>query len=227
MIITSAPCMPKETYHCGNAISSIYAQVLANYINFTTNNSDIKLIDTPWNLHGLPYEKLFYEKKEYYGSYKEILEFAEANKSLAMKETNLFLTSKYHENHSDIDYEFCEYTKYAFIKLINDRFLIKKGEIWYFDTAKLLDEGVINYVFNSIDVYPKNLKKAIVKQKNTFDSFYPFSKNRIFTVDVNYKGDIIKINPIFQSFIYTSFLAQKYKQDKVDFFVCGFHEVLV
>lgn len=219
MIVMSAPCMPKECYHFGNAISVIYADVLAKYLEYIDSNP-VKIARL-WNLHGFPYEKLFYEKRGYNGNYNEIFQFAEENKKNAMKEVSLFMQGDSIIDYSDTDEDFCDYTRETFLELIYNGFICEKNNIWYFDTSRMINQNLVEKVFEDICVSPGYLKKAIINQKNTFDSFYPLSKEREFTVSCMHDGKPIKINPIFQSFVYPLYLAKKNNQEKVDYLVCG------
>ena len=223
MIITSSPCLPKESYHCGNAISSIITDLIFRYNFFLGNEQRIFSLATPWNLHGLPYERMFAEQFGHYGTYGEIKTFSADYVKMAEKQVSLFLdtTNENYIAHNDIDSCFIEFTVECFIRLIENKFIVQRGGEWFIDTKLLLNEFNIDSAIRSIYCYPDYHKASIIKERNTFDSFYPISKKRIFSPTVCYKGDVISVNPIFQSFIYPLFLAERFHENRVAYQVGG------
>lgn len=214
--------MPKESYHCGNAISSIITDIIVRYNRVFDNERDIFSVVTPWNLHGLPYEKMFAEQFGYYGTYTEIKDFSNDYMKIAEQQVSLFLEeSKNNISHSDTDCCFLDFTEECFIKLIERNYIVSRNGDWFIDTNLLLHKFDINLVFQSIHCYPDYHKASIINQRNTLDGFYPISKKRVFTVTTHYKGDVISVNPIFQSFIYPLYLAERFHKNRVAFQVGG------
>ncbi len=222
MIVVSAPCLPKSTYHCGNAISAIYAELIANYFKVFRDEKKQIIIPTPWNLHGKPFEEMYYLDYHKHGSYDEILAYAMERLGDAENEIKTFINdpTKY-ERHCDTDRDFVEYTKDRFIKLIKDGYIIKVNGNWMFDTNKVISGNELCTMLSEIHVIPNYDKATIIKQSKTFNGLYPLSKDREFTVKASYSGEEISINPIFQSFIFPNYLLDVYGEDKISYFVSG------
>lgn len=222
MIITSSPCLPKSTYHCGNAISSTYCDLIARYNYYVRNNKEIISIPTPWNLHGLPYEKMYFEETLSEGTYNQILEYANRFLLLAEHQTDCFLDrSNYNRSHSDTQKSFIEFTINCFRELIEKGYIIKYHSEWYIDTSRFLRNYNLSEIMYHVNCSPPYHKKSIVKESQTFDGLYPITKNRVFTVKMDYKGEIIHINPIFQSFVYPIYLSERFHEDNVSVLVGG------
>lgn len=220
MIVCSSLCMPKDKYHVGNAISAIYSELIANYL-YWERGEKVKLLSSPWNLHGLPYEKLFFEEHGVAGNYNDILLYAKRKVELARSELASFASDKWKESLYDTDIDFVDYTKEVFLRLVELGFIIKVDKNWVIDTKKIITKFEISDLLEPMKTFPANEKRTIIGQKNTFDGLYPISKNRAFTVKCCYKNEEICINPIFQSIIISNFLCEKYQSSKVSYFVCG------
>lgn len=222
MIITCSPCMPKRSYHCGNAISSIYADLVYRYHREYDSCEIYHVINTPWNVHGLPYANIFQETYHRNGSYEEILDLANEQIAFACRETSCFLQrDQCTADCCDADKDFVAYTKECFIKLIENGMLVNRENVWYIDTAAFLQKYDLNEIFSDIQCVPTYHKPAIVKQQNTFNDLYPISKARSFTVSFEYQRQQIDVNPIFQSFIYLNWLMVRFQQPIVDYLVGG------
>lgn len=220
MIICSSLCMPKDKYHIGNAISAIYSELIAKHYYYQKGETAI-LLSSPWNLHGIPYERLFLEENRVNGTYNDILLFAKGKIEYARKELSSFASNKWTENLCDTDEDFVQYTVETFLRLVELGFIIKIDKNWVIDTKKIISMYDISDLLQPMKTIPSNEKRTIISQSNTFDGFYPISKDRVFTVKCCYKNEEICINPIFQSFIMANFLSEKYGSSKVSHFVCG------
>ena len=214
--------MPKETFHCGNAISSIVADIISRYNKIWKGESESYSVLLPWNLHGLPYEKMFFERYGYVGDYIAIRDFAIEYVGVAEQQAQYFLGAP--QNifpHCDTDNSFLEFTQECFLKLIEKKYIVLYNGDWFIDTNSLLKRYNIDLELKAIQCYPNYRLSSIIHQKNTFDGLYPISKKRIFTAVVCYKGDTITVNPIFQSFIYTTYLAMCFHERSVAFQIGG------
>lgn len=222
MIITSSPCLPKASFHCGNAISSLSADLISRCQKEIRKGPEPLVIPTPWNLHGLPYERLYMETYGREGSYEDILSFTKDYVAAAAEETAYFLhTGEHIGQHSDTDSDFVAFTEECFVKLIEMGYVVKAEEVWYIDTKRLLQEYEISSILERVSCYPEYHRASIIKEQKTFDNYYPISKHRVFTAKACYKGETICINPIFQSFIYPLYLAQQYGEKCVFAFTGG------
>ncbi len=222
MIITSSPCLPRTSFHCGNAISSLSADLISRCQKEIRKELKLVIIPTPWNLHGLPYEKMYLETYGREGSYEDILSFTKDYVAAAAEETTYFLCpGENMDQHSDTDLDFVKFTEECFVKLIEMGYVVKIKEDWYINTGRLLQKYEIGRILESVSCYPEYHRASIIKEQKTFDSYYPISKQRIFTAKACYKGEMICINPIFQSFLYPLYLTQLYGEERVFAFTGG------
>ena len=218
MILTSAPCMPKGTYHIGNAISAICTDVIANYCRYVHDDQNIVSISAPWNLHGLPFERMYIDTFNDI-DYNGILNLALRHTSNAINEIRTFIKSDYYIEHFDSQEDFVDFCIDCFIKLIEKRFIVKYEGIYCLDINKIVHTIDCSAAFELTTYFPPFTKNSITNHFTTLNGYYPMVKQRAFTVTFNYCGETIRLNPIFQSLVYPIYLIKKYNSNTVDYFI--------
>lgn len=216
VLFLNSPCQPKKTYHCGNAISQIVSEICVNYFAEFKKDFNIYYVKNSWNLHGIPFEKSYFDEFGKDGDYEEIKIFSERYINNALKEKSLFCYLNQKINiidYKDTEHSFNEYTQKKFIDLYENGFLKKENGELFLDLSKILRD---DYQYNNVDeinIFPKYHSNTITNNSRMIGNKYQLTKQRIFTTRVNIDGHTYSINPIFQSFIFPLYISDKYKTD--------------
>lgn len=215
VVILNSPCLPKKSYHCGNAVSQIISEILFSFFSKFDNTSEFYYVDDSWNLHGLPFEKMYYDQYGIVGNYKEIKEFAEKHIQYAKEEKNFFSTIKQDYciiNHSDTDDDFVNYTVELFRSFCKSNYIKKNAENYSLDLSTVLADKQISNI-SDINIFPIYHAKTIINDFGMIHGNYTLTKDRIFSPSIKIDNMTYVINPIFQSFIYPLYITKKYNID--------------
>lgn len=210
-IILNSQCLPKKSFHCGNAVSGIISEIFFLFFKEYDNKNDYYFVSDSWNLHGLPFEDLY--KKERMADdikYEKLKFFAEDHVKYAQDQKKYFSLVSVDKisifEHYDTDQNFIEYTVDKFHYLFEKNKIIKKDENYNIDIVS----NYKNTNFDEMNVVPSQHKYTIINDHNMIGGYYPITKNRIFTPSIELNQETKKINPIFQSFIYPIYVSEKY-----------------
>src|SRR3989344_869959 len=215
VVILNSPCLPKKSYHCGNAVSQIISEIIFSFFSKFDNMSEFYYVNDSWNLHGLPFEKMYCDQYGIIGNYKEIKEFAEKHIQYAKEEKRFFSAIKqdsYAINHSDTDADFVSYTVELFQYLYKGNYIKKNAEDYFLDLSIVSTNKKINNIDN-INIFPSHHAKTITNDSSMIHNNYALTKNRVFSPRIKIGNTTCVINPIFQSFIYPLYISKKYNID--------------
>ena len=221
-LILNTPCMPKANYHCGNAVSQIVSDISYKFFKTFDKSSSYSYVFEAWNLHGLPFEKMYSENKDIKFTYTNIEKFAESLINDARKEKSFFTT--YHVNDSDLlsyidtDKDFMQYCADSFEFLRQAEYLVyeKTESEYYLNIEKFINEyGIQKYAesIRGINIIPKFHENTIIDQHKFLDKLYPITKKRNFSQIVETPNGLLSLNPIFQSFLYPIYMASKHNSE--------------
>lgn len=221
-IILNTPCMPKANYHCGNAVSQIVSDIYYKFFKTFNKSSNYLYVYEAWNLHGLPFEKMYSENEDVKLTYTDTEKFAESLINAARLEKSFF--TSYSNNDSNLlsymdnDKDFMQYCADSFELLMKRKYLVYEkieGE-YYLDIEKFIIEyGIPKYAesIRSINIIPKFHENTIIDQHKFLNKLYPITKKRNFSQIIKTPEGLLSLNPIFQSFLYPIYMANKYNSE--------------
>lgn len=99
-VILNTPCLPKRSYHAGNAISQIVTDIVYRYSKYL-NKGKVFYVNHAWNVFGLVYENLAIEK---YGTFEYEQTLALVNEEIQHAENEKRFFSEYDHDTSDFFY---------------------------------------------------------------------------------------------------------------------------
>lgn len=215
-LILNTPCMPKANYHCGNAVSQIVSDILYKFLKAFDISSSYLYVHEAWNLHGLPFEKMYAENNVDELTYIDIEKFAVSLIYAARKEKSFFTSYSANDmsllSYVDNDKHFMQYCEDSFELLRQKEYLVyeaTEGD-YYLNIEKFISEyGIPKYSesISGINIIPKFHKNTIIAQYKFLDKLYPITKKRNFSQTVKTPKGLLSLNPIFQSFIYPLYMA--------------------
>ncbi len=212
-VILNTPCLPKRSYHAGNAISQIVTDIVYRYSKYL-NKGKVFYVNHAWNVFGLVYENLAIEK---YGTFEYEQTLALVNEEIQHAENEKRFFSEYDHDTSDFftyidsDPEFITYCEAQINKLDDLGYLKKLEDEFCLNIEKYLNEdGVVRLgqMINRVLINPEYQSKSIVSNLNELDKYYPLTKKRRFAMQIRINGDDYALNPIFQSLLMPAYICK-------------------
>lgn len=213
LLVLSTPCLPKRSYHCGNALSSMVADLLWR-AEYCFGGAQAFVVSDAWNLHGLPYEKEFLVRESRVGGYagieglaSEALDFAQKEKDSLVKTSDGFV-------YRDTNPALVAFSRDALMSLRASGFADWRHGEMFLDIDKfMMSDGYASFIeaLRTDAVFSPGCHRAsVVTQSRVFVGAFPLSKPRVFALRVDVEGRTIALNPIVQSFLYPRWILATY-----------------
>jgi valyl-tRNA synthetase len=212
-IILNTPCMPKGSYHVGNAISQIMTDVVAAFHRVMDPQQQVFYVNHAWNVHGLPFERLYTQAIGRPGTYAEIYTFAEQHIEAALTQKAYFADYR-PQTHNftflDADSTSIITTIECFHRLARQGYVVEQEGACYLNLEKFLqcERETWQALVHQMHVVPAYHRPSILAQQQTLCGFFPLTKpQRVFVPSVTYHHTCYSLNPIFQSLVYPCIIA--------------------
>jgi hypothetical protein len=216
-IILNTPCMPKSSYHVGNAISQIVTDVLVAFHRVTDPRQDYIYVNHAWNMHGLPFERLYTETVGHPGTYHDIQIFAEQHVEAAIQEKAYFVdygTRKSNITYIDTDPIGKEFCAHCFHQLAEQGYVEEQQGECYLNLEKFFTSEREAWLatVQEMHVYPSYHQTGIVANQQTLGGLFPLTKRqRVFVPSVIYRKTSYALNPVVQSLVYPCYIAARFQ----------------
>lgn len=213
-VILNTPCLPKRSYHVGNAISQVVTDIVFRYSRYL-NVGKVFYVNHAWNLFGLVYENMVHENLGKF-DYNEAMKLAKNEIKKAEKEKELISDYKLVPDsklisYTDVDPDFIDYCIERINHLNSLGYVIKIAGEYYLNLEKYFNSNGterLKQALAKIKIYPEFQAGTIFNQIKTLNKYYPLTKKRHFSMKLEMDGQEYSLNPIFQSLLMPAYICK-------------------